>query len=192
MFNLHTVGGNPIPFVVLEEDFSNPIIIPRGFLHGNIRVTIAYVSLCINHLFTSIVALFQVNKNGDISFGSPTDDMYIPPRFPTLTNRMVIAPPVLGIIDENGSVLYATYYSATDYNPNSKALLDAVNANIQSQQGEESRGLFVGLWILIARWDGVHLCPHGSDHKVSTHVHPFVNYVHIECSEKADEMGNLY
>ena len=107
-----------------------------------------------------MVGLFQVNKNGTILFGSPMDDKQ---------NALVISPFWSdNDINENGSVLYATYNSATDDNPNSKALLDAVNANIQSQQREESKALFVGLWILIARWDGVHSCPHGSDHRVST------------------------
>ena len=44
-----------------------------------------------------------------------------------------------------------------------RALLDLVNKNIQALQGEESEERFVGSWMLIAHWDGVHPSPHGGD-----------------------------
>lgn len=91
-----------------------------------------------------------------------------PEQFPTrnfdIRNALVVAPFWSdNDIRKDGAIRYATYNSATDDNPRARALLDIVNANIQAQQREESEQLFVGLWILIAHWDGVHPSPHGED-----------------------------
>lgn len=87
----------------------------------------------------------------------PTSDYYI-------QNAIAMAPFWSdNDIRKDGAVRYAIFSSATDDNPSGRALLDVVNANIQSQQGVESEELFEGLWMMIAHWDRVHPSPHGGD-----------------------------
>ncbi len=107
----------------------------------------------------------QVNENGVISFENPWKYSY-PEVFPTnnfaIKNSLAVA---LfwsdNDIRKEGAVRYTTYDSTTDRYPNGRALLDLVNKNIQAQPDEESE--FVGSWMLIAHWDGVHPSPHGGD-----------------------------
>ena len=111
------------------------------------------------------ISVFQVNENGVISFKNPWMYPY-PENFPTndfdIRNAIAVAPFWSdNDIRKDGTVRYAIYNRATDDNPAGRALLDVVNANIQSQQGGEV--LFEGLWMLIAHWDGVHPSPHGGD-----------------------------
>ena len=80
-----------------------------------------------------------------------------PEQFPTdnfaIRNTLVVAPFWSdNDIRREGAVRYSTYDSLTDDNPNGKALLDVVNANIQAEQGEGEES-FVGVWMLIAHWD---------------------------------------
>ena len=109
----------------------------------------------------------QVNENGVISFENPWMYSY-PEQFPTedfnVRNALGVAPFWSdNDIRKDGTVRYASYDSITDDNSRGRALLDVVNANIQGLQGEESETRFVGLWMLVAQWDGVHPSPHGAD-----------------------------
>ena len=108
-----------------------------------------------------------MNENGVISFENPW--MYwFPEQFPTdnfaIRNTLVVAPFWSdNDIRKEGAVRFVTYNFLTDDNPDGKALLDVVNANIQAQQGEEIEESFVGLWMLVAHWDRVHPSPHGGE-----------------------------
>jgi hypothetical protein len=108
-----------------------------------------------------------VSENGVISFEEPWTFPY-PKEFPSsdihIQQSLVVAPFWSdNDIRKEGAVRYATYVDSqanAAINPSGKALLDIVNANIQE---EESEPMFVGLWMLIAHWDGVHPSPHGSE-----------------------------
>ena len=94
---------------------------------------------------------------------------YIHPElFPTdndnIRNSLALAPFWSdNDIRKEGAVRYATYNSVIDNHPNGSVLLNLMNVNIQALQDEESVKKFVGSWMLIAHWDGVHPSPHGGD-----------------------------
>ncbi len=70
-------------------------------------------------------------------------------------------------IRKAGTIRYATYCNLTrtrgcNQHAEGQAILDKVNEFIQ-QNGNNDNDFFVGHWMLIAQWDGVHPFPHGSD-----------------------------
>lgn len=109
-----------------------------------------------------------MNENGVISFENPWMYSY-PEQFPTenfnVRNALAVAPFWSdNDIRKDGAVRYATYDAlAANGNSAGKLLLEQVNSYIQSLQDEEDEERFVGLWMLIAHWDGVHPSPHGGD-----------------------------
>lgn len=111
----------------------------------------------------------QINENGVISFDKPWKYSY-PNRFPTSfywTRQGLAVAPFWSDNDirKDGAVRYATYDSLiTNTNTAGRQLLEQVNSYIQTlQEEEEEEERFVGLWMLIAHWDGVHPSPHGGD-----------------------------
>ena len=104
-----------------------------------------------------------------ISFENPWMYSY-PEQFPTrnfdIRNALAVAPFWSdNDIRKDGAVRYATYDSLiTNTNSAGRLLLEQVNSYIQTlQEEEEEEERFVGLWMLIAHWDGVHPSPHGGD-----------------------------
>ena len=108
-----------------------------------------------------------MNENGVISFENPWMYSY-PELFPTdnynIRNSLALAPFWSdNDIRKEGAVRYTTYNSITEDYPNGSVLLNLMNVNIQALQDGENEGRFVGSWMLIAHWDGVHPSPHGRD-----------------------------
>ena len=103
----------------------------------------------------------QVSENGAISFEQEWR-YFTPLRFPTsseeIMQRLVVAPFWSdNDIRKEGAVRYATYTKG-EGSALGETLLTNLTWYIRGLNREPD---FVGHWLLIAHWDGVHPSPHG-------------------------------